>query len=300
MNIIGELLYAYRKEYGLTQNELVEALSAFSTDLQKLNTVTLSRWETGTTSPGPGKKKALLTFISTCKDLTLSPILYPMIQERYKKLSDATMSALPGANAFLLGNLPAFDDTHDCIHDLHDRTWQDAFLGHIIDVEKSAHSPGYCRLSRERMEQYLQKPSTFAIVCARRNQYLGHFVMLKIRPKTAIDIAHGQRSKYDIRPEELCSKEEMGSYLMQAIYASNPKYAMLMRTDAYLFLLDNMRTIKDFLIFSTRTDGETMRKSYGIAQVATGEDEHYGFKWFGLLSPIEDILFSDTVIKLIF
>ena len=37
-----------------------------------------------------------------------------------------------------------------------------------------------------------------------------------------------------------------------------------------------------------------------IFKVAEGKNEQYGFKWFGILYPVEDILFSDTVIKLIF
>ena len=151
-----------------------------------------------------------------------------------------------------------------------------------------------------KMEQYLQYPSTFAVVCNHKKHYLGHFIMLKINPDTAKAIAHNQKSKYDILPEDLCGTEEKGSYIVQAVYASNPKYAMLMKTKAYLFLLDNATAIKDLVIFSTRTDGELMSKNYGIKQVAEGIDEQYGFKWFGMLSPVEDVLFSDTVLKLIF
>ena len=54
------------------------------------------------------------------------------------------------------------------------------------------------------------------------------------------------------------------------------------------------------MIFSTRTDGVLLTKDYGIEVVANGEDEVHDFKWYGMLSPVEEILFSDTVLKLIF
>ena len=300
MHIIGELLYAYRKEYGLTQSELVEALSTFSPDLQKLNTVTLSRWETGTTAPSVEKKRLLLKFMTKDKDLTRSAYLYPMLRERYKTLSDATASVLPGPNPSLVGNLPAFDENLDSLSHLRDCDDQDAVLEHIVDIEKSTQPTGYYRLSHAKLTDYLQVSSTFAMVCVRKNHYLGHFVMLKIKPETAVAIAHHEKSKYDLKAEELCSIYEKGSYVIQAVYATNPQYAMRLKTEAYLFLLENIANTQDLLIFSTRTDGETLRKNFGIEQVAQGKNEEHGYKWFGMLSPVEDILFSDTVIKLIF
>jgi len=299
VSIIGKLIYTYRKEYGITQDALVEELSGFSPDLKKLNTVTLSRWETGTTSPGDSKKKTLLKFIVN-RDHTKNTCVHTMLQERFRLLAEATSSGLPGANEHLVGKHPLFDNAHDCIDLLSVSTEKEIFLEQILDIEKATHTSGYCRLSIQQIEQYLQFPSTFAVVCKHKKHYLGHFIMLKIKPETAAAIAHNQRSKYDIRADELCSTEETGSYIILAVYASNVHYAMLMKTEAYLFLLDNVATVKDLVIFSTRTDGKIMSRNYGIKQLAEGIDAQYGFKWFGMLSPVEDILFSDTVLKLIF
>ena len=300
MSVTGALIRAYRKENDLTQNAFVAALSVYNPSLKKLNTVTLSRWETGMTSPSVEKKRLLLKFLSKDEDLAKSTGLYPMLRERYKKLSDATTSVLPGPNASLVGNLPAFDEKLDALCSLRDCEDQERLLDHIVDIERSTQPPGYYQLSQTLMAEYLQVPSTFAMVCVRNKHYLGHFVMLKIKPETAVAIAHNERSKYDLRAEELCSNEEKGSYVIQAVYATNPQYAMRLKTEAYLFLLEHMAHTQDLLIFSTRTDGEILRKNFGIAQVASGKNEQHGYKWFGMLSPVEDILFSETVIKLIF
>lgn len=299
MSIIGKLIRTYRKEFDITQDALVGMLSAVSPDLKKLNTVTLSRWETGSTSPGSGKKKALLKFIVS-HDRFRGTSVHALLRNRFMLLAETTSERLSGANSFLVGNHPHFGDSCHCIDLLESADAKALFLEHIVDIEKATHPPGFCRLSAQKMEQYLQYPSTFAVVCRHKRHYLGHFIMLKIKPETAEAIAYNQRSKYDISPDELCNTEETGSYIILAVYASNPEYAMRLKTEAYLFLLDNVGTVKDLVIFSTRTDGETMSRNYGITQVAQGEDKQYGFRWFGLLSPVEEILFSDTVIKHIF
>jgi hypothetical protein len=42
-----------------------------------------------------------------------------------------------------------------------------------------------------------------------------------------------------------------------------------------------------------------MTKNYGIHLVASGVNEKAGYKWYGLSAPLEDILFSDTVVETI-
>jgi len=300
VSVTGKLIHSYRKDFGLTQDRLVEALSCFSQDLKKINTVTLSRWERGVTSPNIAKKRELLRFIVSSKGVEKTNV-YDLIKERYSLLADATLSALPGANHFLVGNSPLVaDGSAECVRSLNDSDMKNIFIEHIVDIEKATHPSGYCKLSRSRIEKYLETASTFAILCAHNEQYLGHFIMLKIDTEAATAVSHNKKSKYDILPEDLCSMKDVGSYIIQAVYASNPKYAMLMKAEAYLFLLDNVAAVKDLVIFSTRTDGETMSRNYGIGQVAEGRDEQYDFRWFGMRSPVEEILFSDTVIKHIF
>jgi hypothetical protein len=61
-----------------------------------------------------------------------------------------------------------------------------------------------------------------------------------------------------------------------------------------------MKTTDNVLIFSSRKDGVLLTRDYGIELIDSGIDETFGFKWHGLMSPVEDILLSDTVVKIIF
>ncbi len=43
-----------------------------------------------------------------------------------------------------------------------------------------------------------------------------------------------------------------------------------------------------------------MTRDYGIKEIASGKDTELEFDWTGLLSPFEDILFTDTIIQEIY
>lgn len=131
-------------------------------------------------------------------------------------------------------------------------------------------------------------------------QHLGHFVMFKLKNDVARAIANYERSECSLKEEDFCPAYEKGTYFVHALYGRNPKVAAKLNVEAYLFMLDNMEYIDNIMVFSSRIDGRTITRDYGITSVAKGYDEKLGMKWEGMLSPVEDILFSDTVLKLVF
>jgi hypothetical protein len=124
--------------------------------------------------------------------------------------------------------------------------------------------------------------------------------MLKIKNHTAEDIAHHRRSEFSLTEDDFCDPQEKGTYYVHALYGRDPNIAAELNVKAYLYLFENMEYIDNVMIFSSRVDGLLLTKDYGIQIIDNGEDDKYGFSWYGMLSPVEDILFSDTVVKLIF
>lgn len=55
--MIGKLIYQFRKQKGMTQDRLVHELMGYPDMFERLNTVTLSHWETGKTRPGMKKSR---------------------------------------------------------------------------------------------------------------------------------------------------------------------------------------------------------------------------------------------------
>ncbi len=125
-------------------------------------------------------------------------------------------------------------------------------------------------------------------------------IMFKIKNEVAEEIALHKRSEFDLKESDFCSVHEKGTYYVHALYGRSPKIAAMLNVKAYLHLLEHMQNTDNVMIFSSRTDGVLLTKDYGIEIIAQGEDEEYGFDWYGMMSPVEDILFSDTVLKLVF
>jgi len=283
----------------LTQQNLVTELSHFSNDLKALNTVTLSRWETETTSPSLNKKKSLLNFFAA-KECLNDGVCHDIVRDRYENLYEPLSGVFTRNYQYLIGNLPEPKTGEHIIHPLKDFTQKLEHIEHIIDIEIATNSTDYYSLTPKIMAEWCDHSSSFCMVCERKKQHLGHFVMLKIKNSVAREIAHYKRSEFSLTEDDFCDVDENGTYYVHALYGRNPKIAAILNVKAYLHLFEHMDTTDNVMIFSTRTDGVLLTKDYGIKVIANGEDEQYGFDWHGMLSPVEDILFSDTVLKLVF
>ncbi len=78
----------------MTQKDLVLALSQYQNDFKALNTVTLSRWETGVTSPSLRKKKTILHFLAE-KDAFEETVCYDILKTRYETFMNRSLRSLP-------------------------------------------------------------------------------------------------------------------------------------------------------------------------------------------------------------
>ena len=299
LNIIGKLLFVYRKQHNFTQKNLVEKLSKYCNDFKALNTVTLSRWETGTTSPSLNKKRTLFYFFVSEKSLQ-SNQCYDIVKERYENLYEPLSGVFTRNYQYLIGNLPESRTGEHTIYALKDFTQKQEHIEHIIDIEIATNATSYYSLTPKIMAEWCDHSSSFCMVCERKKQHLGHFVMLKIKNNVAREIAHYKKSEFSLTKADFCDVNENGTYYVHALYGRSPKIAAELNVKAYLHLFEHMDSTDNVMIFSSRTDGVLLTKDYGIKVIASGEDEQYGFEWYGMLSPVEDILFSDTVLKLVF
>jgi len=299
MNVIGELLYYYRNIQGITQQELVEVLSGYSHYFTALNTVTLSRWETGTTSPSIKKKRVLLQFL-TAQGCFREGECYHILRSRYEALSDVLAEVFSKNYQYLIGNLPRWNMDACTIEVLRDVPHKKDYIEHIIDIEKATNPPHYYDITVGTLIEWVERKPSFCIAYECKKQYMGHFMMFKIKNYVAEEIAHHKRSEFSLRERDFCQHEESGTCYVHALYGRSPKIAALLNAQAYLYLLEHMEHIDNVMIFSTRTDGVLLTKDYGIEVIASGRDETSGVDWYGMLSPLEDILFSDTVLKLVF
>lgn len=300
MNRISPLLATYRKLHKQTQRDLVNELLQYSKNFKGLNTVTLSRWETSTTTPSFNKKRLLLDFFANSKCFTENTDCHKIMYKAYESLYTPLSNIFAHNYQYLIGNLPEYHMQQHKIEDLKYFSKKDEHIEHIIDIEIATNATNYYTLTAETLTQWCDHSSTFSVIVERKKQHLGHFIMIKIKNHVAEEIAYHTRSEFDLSKNDFCEVDENGTYYIHALYGRNPKIAAELNVKAYLHLFENMKYIDNLMIFSTRTDGVLLTKDYGIEIVAEGVDEEYQLEWHGMLSPVEDILFSDTVLKLVF
>jgi len=279
---------------------MVDLISAYSTQFSALNTVTLSRWETGTTNPTHTKKKTLLHFLASTKCFSYSPACHTLMMETYEELYEPLSTVFTRNYQYLIGNFPEFKVDFSSLQMLNDFEHKEEHLEHIVDIETVTNVEGYYSVEQNRLKALCEHPSSFAVICERKRQHLGHFIMFKIKNSVAENIVYHRRNEYTLTLDDLCDVKEHGTYYVHALYGKNPRIAALLNVKAYLYLFENIQYVDNVAIFSSRKDGVLLTKDYGIELVAKGKDETFGYVWHGLLSPVEDILFSDTVVKLIF
>ncbi len=251
------------------------------------------------TSPNIRKKKKILHFLLShgcfgfeeCREI---------IKRCYNNLYDSLQKVFIDNYQYIIGNLPEQKEEEYSFHILNNEDFVEIYPEHVIDIERASNVQGYYTVSSEKLKEWCLYPSSFAVVCERKQQYLGHFIMFKIKSSVAKDIAYHKRSEFLLTKEDFCSVDEIGSYYIHALYGCNQKIAALLNVKAYLYLFENIDMIDNVIIFSSRSDGVLLTKDYGISEVAYGKDEIYGFEWHGMLSPVEDVLFSDTVLRLSF
>ena len=300
MTIIGKFLRLVRQEQGLTQEQFVERLARTGKVFAALNAVTLSRWETGTTLPSYKKRRELLKFCVHRGYLENGPC-HDFVRSRFVHLAAPLSNIFQHNYQTLIANVPSLRIPLEEYGLLDLQQEQDLLCyEHLTDIEEASNSPGYYTVPPQGLRKLCCHPASFGLLCERKRQHLGHFVMFKLKSEAAHRLVHHHLDENQVSEEDLCSREERGSYYIHALYGVNPTIAALVSGRAYLYLFDNMATIETISIFSSRADGRRLARAYGIKTVAHGRHKECGFTWFGMQSPVEDILFSDTVLKLIF
>jgi transcriptional regulator with XRE-family HTH domain len=297
---IGNLLNIYREHHRLTQQELAQQLSEYSSDFKNLNSVTISRWETGTTTPGCSKKQRILHFLISTNCLHKIEACSEIVKQAYVKLFEPLSKLFNRNYQYLIGNFPEFKVDWSNIHTLSNFPGKNEHYEHIVDIERATNIDGYYTLTKERLMALCEHPSSFAVICERKRQHLGHFVMFKIKNRVAEEIVHHNHKEYAVTLEDLCTPNEKGTYYIHALYGKNPSIAALLNVHAYLYLFEHLEFTDNVLIFSSRKDGPLLTKHYGIELIKKGYNDFFGFEWHGFMSPVENILFSDTVVKRVF
>lgn len=299
MSVFATLLRLCRNAEQLTQREFTEYLSLSVPAFEKLNTVTLSRWENGISSANQKRKKALLHYIFEHGCLN-HPECLAYIKERIVSVREPLQKILDRNYLDIISAFPPFKVKASEYHFEKIAHYSDQQLNYLLEIERSSHPDDYYMLDIARLREWCNHESTFALGCELYSEHLGHIILLKVSMETAEQIIYNRRSVFTLTPEDLLSTQEQGVYLMHTFFAVNAEIMAYLSLKTFTFLLDRWQYISHIALFLTRRHGVQLMKLYGNRILSKGRDPHSGYRWYGACTPLQEILFSDLVTKLFF
>ena len=217
MKTLGELLRLCRKEGHLTQQKLVDDLSVASPLFKDLNSVTLSRWETGTTTPGLQKKKSLLRYLFTHFYFD-TPKCIEYLEQSFQNLSKPLGKQLDHKYQEIIGNMAPFKVKADQYHFGFLKAFSDIRLTYIINIERANHPDHYYTLDLPTLRSWIAHESSFCLGCTLNEEHLGHIILLKLKPHIAREVIHNRRSVFTLGTDDLSPADQQGTYLIHTFF----------------------------------------------------------------------------------
>jgi len=300
MQTISKMLKLCREKCQLTQADLCIELSLFSDEFVSLTPVTLSRWENGVTRASLLRKRLFVKYLIS-KGLLKSEPFSSIIKERLEALPEPLSVVFDHNYESIIYNYPDFKiDLEGYGFSSITPSTKEETLKHIIDLETVSNPVGYYQTTAEHLRTLNEYPSSESLIIERNGQHLGHLIIYKLKPESAKKLIHHELNEHQLNVSNLALQEERGSLFIHTFFAVNPTIAALINTHAYLHFFEQFENIDDIVVFSCRKDALRLAKIYSIEIKDEGYDAHCNATWYGMSSPVEDILFSDTVLKLVF
>ncbi len=299
MPVFATLLRLCRDVEHLTQKEFSEYLSLSVPAFEKLNTVTLSRWENGISNTNRKRKKALLHYIFEHGCLN-HPECLTYIKERIMSAREPLQKILDRNYLDIISAFPPFKVKPSAYRFDTIANYSDRQLNYLLELERSNHPDGYYTLDISTLKGWCGHESTFALGCELYDEHLGHIILLKVSEKSAEQIIRNQRSVFTLTPDDLISTQARGIYLIHTFFAVNAEIMAYLSLRAFSFLLDRWQYVSHIALFLTRRHGVQLMRLYGNRILAKGRDPHSGYRWYGACTPLQEILFSDLVTQLFF
>lgn len=294
--MIGQWLHRFRTHRKMTQDQLVLALMNFSESFARLNTVTVSRWETGRTTPGVGKKREILRFLMK-EGFLDEPWVREEMERLFRRHRGRILEAAGKGFHHIVGNFPELEEGCSEQWELDSTERSDRHLEQIVEIERAMGERGYSRLELVRLKEWLEASDHLALVCGRKGQHTGHCLIFRLSREAAGEILHNRRSWYDLSAKDFRKRGEPGTMFFAALYARSPQVLARLLERHYRFLLERHYLVDGVVVHTTREDEIlSLTSEYGL-EVADSGKLPSGLPWYGLYATLEDLLFSEEIVR---
>jgi len=234
-----------REAQHMTQETLVAALYAFEEQtFESLDTVTLSRWERGSTQPNALKQLGIVKYFQTLNNEALPCWNGYTRKEVEDLICMAGIRNVLAKNKKLILNFPS---DHMEIGDLRVYPVLKSERAQVaLELNMDLHqATNYLdtQLSSEQFKSWAKHPSALFLVSEYKNAFAGLFFSLRLKQSVFEKLMHFEMKKSELSEKDFAEEGEEGSDFLLSFYALNQKIAMMLFVRHYAYLIAYQKDI---------------------------------------------------------
>lgn len=289
-----------REAIGLTQEELVFELYRFDTEqFGGLETVTLSRWERGITTPHLSRQVSILKYFQKKKGIALPCLERFSHDELERMICETGMHNLLGKSKKLILNFPSKMIGADelLVRQLRESSALDIIIDINMAIDKGFHHK-FKEIPAQQIRSWALHPSNTFFVCHYKKQFFGLHFTLRLKPEIFEKIMSREITEKELILDDFASFEEKGSNYVISFFAMNDKAATLLFIRSYAHLIANQKVIEEIGTSVIMEDAVKLLKNMKLTLYKElPYDETYTLKMYR--EKIDSFLASEYILKMI-
>lgn len=292
-------LKACRKQFSLTQEELVSHFYQKDEVFSNLDVVTLSRWERGINRPNVQRQKSVIQALQTYSN-NLFPCFDSIdMQQIEAKLSHIGIQNIIGKHKRFIMNFPCEIIEKDEIEIINIKAMEEVDL--YIDIAYSILSKmtnNYLELDTKVFKQWASHPDSFFLFAIYKDQFFGMLFSLRIKAKIFEKLINFELLEKDIKEEHFASKNEEACDYPLSFFAYTQQSASLLILRYYSYLVKEQKHIQEVGCFPKTLEGEAFVKTLGLQ--SHKKHTHKKIITHSFKAPIQEVLVNPYILTILF
>ncbi len=243
----GHFLKRCREKYGLTQEELIEALYTLDSELfGGLDASGLSKWERGVSHTSFRKMGAILHYFQQRSGDPLPCIGESTPEALEKELCGKAMQRLlgtPPRHLIVDLGMDRLQAEHFSIIPL--RHFER--MEELLEIHQNLHEnlvPSYSRLELRQLREWAYHPESLFYVTLYKQTFLGLLFGLRLRPEAFEEIMNFRKMRRELTIEEFAEPGAPASILLISLFSLDSRVASLLLMRLYAHLAAHRRQIE--------------------------------------------------------
>ncbi len=294
-------LKSCREHNTLTQEELVHNLYSYDIGLfEGLDSSTLSKWERGITQPKASKQVSIIKYFQKKEGIALPCWDRYSTQEAEDLICQTGIHNLLGKAKKLILNFPSkmmqLDDLK--VYQVRHAERMETLLDLNMDIHLETNHP-FTQISLEQFRTWALHPSNLFLACEYKNEFLGLFFSLRLKPEVFQKLMNFEMKKNEISIDDFASFDETGSHYMLSFYALNEKVAVMLGIRYYAHLIANQTGIDEIGVITLLDDVKKLINNMNLEEYrSTTMKDATELKSYK--QSLSNVLVSENAVKMLF